>query len=107
MLSFLYKIGDYSYRRLVTLVTVLYTLFLILLAILGFLLSQIVIPILIAGWLIFVAITLYSKRKSEATVKWSLRTMWQQFKDWRYGRRTRSRLRDKQEYEGHFHMPNK
>lgn len=100
MLGFIYNVLDWSYRRLVTITTILFWAILLVLAILGFILSEIIIPVLIIFWITWIGFLWWTKRKTETGVKWTLKSSWQQFKDWRYGRKKRHEVEEREEYVG-------
>lgn len=89
MIGFLYNLGSWSYRRVVTVVTISWWILVLLLAIGGFVFSEILIPLAVIVWLSSVMIAYWSKRRVTGGVKWSLNLVWQQLKDWRIGRQLR------------------
>jgi len=81
----LFKTVDFilsrSYRVVVGTLTILWMI--------GVLLNPILTVILSGIWTLSVAIITFSWKKTKGTAKWTLKTLWQQFKDWREGRRRR------------------
>jgi uncharacterized membrane protein len=98
---FVYNVLDYSWRRLVALYTFLGIVFVLILALFGFLVSQIVLPFLLGVGAVIYIILYWSRRQAEDKTRWTLRTAWQQVKHWNYGRKTKARTKEKREYEGY------
>lgn len=105
--KFVYNILDWSYRRFVTIFTLVVFIGVLILAILGFLLSEIILPILVVIYGVILIIMWWSKRKTGETIDWSLRNIWQQFKDWQFARRHRKEKerKEREEKDYGFSLP--
>ncbi|MHA2274185.1 MAG: DUF2244 domain-containing protein [Candidatus Kariarchaeaceae archaeon] len=101
MIDFIYNFLDWSWRRLVAIYTFVGIVFVLILAFFGFLVSQIVLPFLLGVGAVIYIVLYWSRRQAEDKAKWTLRTAWQQVKDWNYGRKQRKELKQKREYEGY------
>lgn len=97
-LHFLYNVANWGYRRIATIVTAGFWIAIVFLGVVFSSLATVILAVLGFLWGVSLVVLTVSRRHTEKTAKWTFRTIGQQIKDWREGRRRRKEVLRAKEY---------